>query len=184
LQSSLEILRFKPEWFTHQPTGVGLQHGSEKNGVSREKGRRSRIAGSNPFESPFPCRVLLLPHRIHLSAVAQGPSHLEFMIVLSRSLGFSALCSCSTILTTSCQHPQSSTLRSISRWKILAEYWTLCYPCKRCHLQWTSSESMFESPVYFRRRLPRQVLYYEVILRWLLPSLQTCCHGEATSFVH
>lgn len=39
------------------------------------------------------------------------------------------------------------------------------------------------SPVYFRRNLSRQVLYYEVVHRWLLPSLRTCCHRKITSFL-
>jgi len=37
------------------------------------------------------------------------------------------------------------------------------------------------SPVYFRRTSPRPVLYYEFILRWLLPSLRPGCLRTRTS---
>jgi len=185
LQSSLEILRLWPWWIAHPPTGVGFQHGSQERVVSGENGPRRDHACCLP-SNHIPCRPLPLPHRVHLSAITQGPSHLGFMLSYQGALGFRPCAFAAplslphvNILDPACSIKFHNSISSRS-----AGCSATLVGGVESTQQLISSESMFKSPVYFRRRLPRQVLYYEVIVRWLLPSLQTCCHGEATSFVH
>jgi len=47
----------------------------------------------------------------------------------------------------------------------------------------TGSVVCFSLP-YCRRNVPLQARFYAIILRWLLPSLQTCCQWNVTSFWH